>query len=186
MAPASRSAAVQSPATRAPNNGGGIYSVEPASIEGTSITGNTANNGSGGGIYSAAPLTLTSVQLGTVARPNVAESGGGLFTQNTGATIVRSTIARNAARNAGRGLGGGILNALQADDELRQTTVTDNSSDHIGGGIVNYGATMTILTSTISGNQILTEDPRLSAAASRTRRFRQPRIRPPSGWSMTR
>jgi hypothetical protein len=139
----------------APQDGGGILSIEPASVAGTSVTGNTADGGDGGGIYSSAPLTLTGVQLGTAAQPNAAQLGGGLYTDGTGATIVRSTIAGNQARDAGNGAGGGIFNLHQADDELRQTTLTGNSSDSAGGGILNYGATMSILTSTLSGNQVI-------------------------------
>jgi hypothetical protein len=152
---------------RAPNGGGGVYTSESASLGGTSITGNTAKSGDGGGILSTGPLTLTGVQLGTTTRPNVAQDGGGLATEApnvapTGCcfairtfatTIVRSTVAGNEARDAGSGLGGGILNIDGTSDELRQTTVTGNSADNAGGGIVNDGATMTILTSTISGNE---------------------------------
>ena len=95
------------------------------------------------------------MQLGTTTAPNNAEFGGGLFNENTGATMMRSTIEGNQARNAGNGAGGGIFNANGADDELRQTTVSGNSSDGAGGGITNDGGTMTILTSTISGNQAI-------------------------------
>lgn len=139
----------------APFNGGGIYSFQPTSVEGTSITGNTARNADGGGIYSQGSLTLKRVQLGTAARPNEAQLGGGLYTDNIGTTIVRSTIAGNQARDAGAGAGGGIFNTDQADDELRQTTVTGNSADEAGGGIINAGGTMSLLTSTISSNQVI-------------------------------
>jgi hypothetical protein len=137
-----------------PQDGAGLGNYGPASVNGTRITGNASGN-DGGGIYSRDPLTLTDTELGTPARPNVALLGGGLYTDETGATIVRSTIAGNQARNAGEGGGGGIFNTGGAADELRQTTVTGNSTDYAGGGIVNYGATMSILMSTISGNQVI-------------------------------
>ncbi len=138
------------------DHGGGVLNDNgSANIKGTSITGNSALR-EGGGVISFAPLSLTRVQLGTVAQPNVAQEGGGIFTEQTGATIVRSTIAGNRARSAGGGSGGGVFDEFGADDELRQTTVTGNTSDGAGGGITIDGATMTILTSTISGNAVIT------------------------------
>ena len=138
------------------DHGGGVLNDNgSAHIKGTAITGNSALT-EGGGIISFAPLSLTRVQLGTVSRPNVAQEGGGIFTESTGATIVRSTIAGNQARNAGAGSGGGVFDEFGADDEVRQTTVIGNSSDGAGGGITIDGATMSILTSTISGNAVIT------------------------------
>jgi hypothetical protein len=123
-------------------------------INGTSITKNTAAL-EGGGIFSRSPLTLTRVQLGTTSRPNVAQDGGGLYTVNVGATIVRSRIEGNQARNAGAGSGGGIFNSVNADVELDRTTLTGNSSDRAGGAITNFGATMTISATTLSDNQVI-------------------------------
>ncbi len=140
---------------KAPFNGGGIYSFQPTTVDGTSIKGNTARKADGGGIYSQGSLTLTRVQLGTTARPNEAQLGGGLYTQNIGATVVRSTIEGNRAQDLGNGAGGGIFNTSQATDELRQSTVTGNTSDGAGGGIMNYGAVMVIYRSTLSGNAVL-------------------------------
>jgi CSLREA domain-containing protein len=133
--------------------GGGVYNNHgTASFNGTSITGNRAAGG--GGIYSEDALNLTDVQLGTTKHPNFALQGGGLLTDNLGATIVRSTIEGNRARDGGNGSGGGIFNTDNATDHIIQTTVAGNTSDSVGGGITNYGAEMTIARSTLSGNKV--------------------------------
>jgi CSLREA domain-containing protein len=138
----------------APDGAGVFNNLGTTTINGTSITKNTAAL-EGGGIFSRSPLTLTRVQLGTTSRPNVAQDGGGLYTVNVGATIVRSRIEGNQARNAGAGSGGGIFNSVNADVELDRTTLTGNSSDRTGGAITNFGATMTISATTLSDNQVI-------------------------------
>lgn len=133
--------------------GGGVYNNQgTASFDGTSITGNGAAGG--GGIISFDALNLTEVQLGTTTHPNMAFQGGGLLTDRTGATIVRSTIEGNRVRDDGNGSGGGIFNTEGATDHIIQTTVAGNTSDSVGGGITNYGAEMTIARSTLSGNKV--------------------------------
>ena len=99
-----------------------------ANIKGTSITGNSALR-EGGGIVSFAPLSLTRVQLGTVVQPNVAQEGGGIFTEQHRGHDRALDDRGNRARNAGGGSGGGVFDEFGADDELRQTTVSGNTSD---------------------------------------------------------
>ena len=105
----------------------------------------------GGGIGNAGNLTLERV----VVSDNSAEIGGGI--DNAGiATIIDSTFTRNSATGANVFGGGGISNtavssATRGTLTLVNSTVYDNTSDALGGGIWNFG-TLTAINSTIAGN----------------------------------
>jgi hypothetical protein len=82
-----------------------IDATIPASISGTTISGNTAMDG-GGGIYvqgTSAVLSLTNVTISG----NTANYGGGIVS-NVTINILNSTIANNHI--SGGGFGGGIAN----------------------------------------------------------------------------
>jgi hypothetical protein len=49
--------------------------------------------------------------------------------------------------------GGGIYNSSRATLRIDHSTIDNNSSDKTGGGIYNYGGTMTLNTCTVTGNR---------------------------------
>ncbi len=105
---------------------------------------------SGGGIFSnGGDVVLTRVNL----TQNDANSGGGVFNAGGTVTITDSIISDNNANGTvGVAGGGGIFNDGAGNINLLRSTVADNTSDNIGGGIVNNGDTLDVQDSTISGN----------------------------------
>lgn len=152
-------------------SGGGIYNDRSAvSIRNCAIQGNFSPD-VGGGIYnsgSGGSATLTIVDS-TVAGNHADSAGGGISNAaSSGGSAILSLWNSNVENNGafffmipfGHGDGGGIANAGTG----AKVTLTDTSVSHNlagmndpfpvgdGGGISNSG-TLTILTSTIDGNQ---------------------------------
>lgn len=115
-------------------SGGGIANVGgTVHITGAVISNNRLVNGSGGGIYNYLGGTMT---------------------------ITNSTISGNrAAIASGTSSGGGISNVFSGGGgfnggiDIVNSTITNNESDSVGGGISNFSSTMNIANSTISGNR---------------------------------
>ncbi len=110
-----------------------------------------ATVGHGGGIYNLGALTLEN----TVVVSNTASaSGGAIYNSDQGTiTITRSTLAHNTALGSASG-GGGIFargRALTIED----STIADNASNYLGGGLhlLMIGGTAVLDRVTISGNQ---------------------------------
>ena len=87
---------------------------------------------------------------------NIAPTGGAI--QNNGQLIIRnSTLANNSASSpfgsaVGMGLGGAIFNT-GGNATILNSTITDNTAAHDGGGIYNTSQAVTAVTSTIiAGN----------------------------------
>lgn len=135
---------------KADNEGGGIYSAGGISLDGCTITGNSAGSGtvggSGGGIRAMESLTL---EKSTVTGNHAAASGGGLSARGN-AKIVASTIANNTARNvAGASVGDNATTPIL----INQSTISGNESSNsiFGAGLfVKHDAL--IKNSTITGN----------------------------------
>ncbi|MGQ0777105.1 MAG: DNRLRE domain-containing protein [Pseudonocardiales bacterium] len=169
-------------------NGGGISFAgdkiakegETATITGSRINDNVANeeSGSGGGIDSQgdgelgitdttvrnnrafaggaihhvgdAPLTINRSTI----TGNHADSGGGLFLEgDAGTTVTNSTVSANTATSFG---GGMLANSTRAD--LVHVTVTDNNAAS-GGGISNGGADLTGDGFVLPRNTIIANNP---------------------------
>jgi predicted outer membrane repeat protein len=161
-------------------DGGGIYhTAGTLTVDGSTISGNTARNG--GGIYSEATLeVLNSSTIGEAGAPNQAEDAGGgicsllavgmttvdgssvsaneakycagIFSQGTLNVQNGSTIGGAGAGNHATVFGGGICNQAGITT-VDGSAVTDNMADEEGGGIFSYvGGTTTVTGSTISAN----------------------------------
>lgn len=126
--------------------GGGIHSKGgTVVITGSTISGNTSG-GQGAGI--AQNLGSLTINTSTISGNDAVGQGGGLaHLFGTTLTIDNSTIRGNLAGGAGAGLyqlGGSVT--------LTNATITDNTSGGAGGGVHNRGGTATLTNSTVTGN----------------------------------
>lgn len=118
-------------------------------LEGVTITGGHAVDGSGGGIRNLGTLSL----LNTVVDANTADiNGGGILNgqldQQGTLNLLNSTVSNNSAVD-----GGGIFNNDQSTVTLVDSGVTGNTASSDGGGIFNeLEATIDLTRSSISGN----------------------------------
>jgi predicted outer membrane repeat protein len=130
--------------------GGGVWADDGfVKLFGSTVSGNTAGNGSlgrvinpgdGGGIWSGTDVTMnaSSTVTGNTANGN----GGGIFARRS-VTVNGGTVSNNMAvtttyddmGNPTNGNGGGIYALL--DVTLNGGLVTGNSADFNGGGIYN-------------------------------------------------
>jgi hypothetical protein len=133
---------------------GGAIDNEPAavvSITGSTISGNTSNDG--GGIYNYdGTVQITS---STVSGNTGGFGGGGILnsgdTSGEGVlTISDSTIAANI----GYGGGGGILTGSSSQVTVSNSTIWGNANSYggYGGGIWNTGGPLTMQNTILAGN----------------------------------
>jgi hypothetical protein len=131
-------------------NGAGIMTIgAPVTLDGTTVTGNTAT-GNGGGIdvsNASASLTMTNGTVGgaTAAAKNSAANGGGIYTAGGPLTLNGTTISGNAGA-----IGGGVY-VLAGTSNLTNLTVSGNTASNVGGGIVSAGTT-NVSGGSIAGN----------------------------------
>jgi hypothetical protein len=135
------------------------FSIAPGTV--ATISGLTIENGytmydpavySGGGIFNQGTLSLTSV----IINGNTAYQGGGIYTTGP-MRLDASQISNNASVEGPLSEGGGIYVANNASVWIISTTIEANSSypadfDVGGGGIYCQFGTLTLSTSTLSGN----------------------------------
>jgi hypothetical protein len=164
----------------ATNDGGGIYHVSGTlTVDGSTISANTAKNG--GGIYSEAPLEV--LNGSTIGEPGAAnqatDAGGGICSLLAGSTTTvddssvnaneaqycagifsqgtlkiqnGSSIGAAGAGNEATAFGGGICNQA-GTTTVDDSSVIGNHAAEQGGAILNYaGGTTTVTGSRISSN----------------------------------
>jgi hypothetical protein len=133
--------------------GGGINNAGILTLTECAVTNNFSGSGGGGGVYNSGTLT---VLRSTLALNATNGNGGALynvsFNLQTTMTVIDSVIENNVASQ-----GGGISNYL-GFLTVTNSTISNNSSDVQGGGIVNWGSpgfpsVLTVTNSTISGNR---------------------------------
>jgi CSLREA domain-containing protein len=128
-------------------NGGGIMTFGGALIvTDSTVRGNDAVS-SGGGIRFEGSLTLTRSAL----VDNTAGTAGGGAIQGglQSAQITASTVSGNVAGDAGGGL---YLSGLSSTQTIKESEIVGNSAPAGGGGILNNGATLNIVRSTVAAN----------------------------------
>jgi predicted outer membrane repeat protein len=126
-------------------NGGGLHIRNSGStVTNLTFSHNTAEAGGGLHIRDSSP-TLMNVAFSD----NSAEVGGGLYIRSSGATLMELTFSNNSAA-----FGGGGLFASDNSSTLALTDITfaDNTSDSVGGGMVNDQSSPTLTNVTFSGN----------------------------------
>ncbi len=150
------------------SQGGAIGNFGTATITGTTISNNSAQD-EGGGIYNTGALNI----WGSIISDNASGSdGGGVYDEGTGSlTIAGSTISGNNAASDGGGIAargdlrvvssalfqnlaggfGGGVDANGGSVMFINSTFGDNHAE-IGGGAYVAGAAFTAISTTISGN----------------------------------
>ena len=137
--------------TLANGDGGGIF-VEQGRIDLETVTAlnNSASNGDGGFLYLDGNDTSAEIEKFCVLNGNSAVSGGGIF-NNVGALTLSDSVVNN---NQASGLGGGIYtNAGVSATQVVRCTIAGNTANNYGGGINHVGGSLSIVSSTISGNR---------------------------------
>jgi predicted outer membrane repeat protein len=124
--------------------GGGGGVACPATIQHSSVVGNSATHGGGGGV--AAYLWLEVVDS-LIAGNAAAENGGGVASAVADVFIISSEVRNNSAGHRGGGIEAGFVAGAHID----KTTVSGNTAT-IGGGGVYVDQAVRITDSTLSGN----------------------------------
>ena len=145
------------------NTGGGVTTLDGqgqstvlqvlaganVTVSNITITGGQANQGyasaSGGGIQNAGTLTLDD---SVVSQNTAGQAGGGIANTMGTLTVDDSVIAGNTASGFG---GGGIANN-QGVVTVINSVITANTSAQRGAGLLNFGGTVTLTDTTVSGN----------------------------------
>ncbi len=130
----------------ASGNGGGLSLERTDSTlvieKGSSITGNTSD-GQGGGIYTTAQF-VTLKDLSEVKNNKATGNGGGIYHNKNGAEGILTIIGPAASDDPNVAIEG--------------TTVSDNISDSIGGGIYTLASMALEGTVIISGNRLTSDE----------------------------
>lgn len=128
--------------------GGGIFNSTgaTATVNNSTISGNTTTTGSGQGGSGVANRGAMTIANSTISGNTGGTFGGGVANIAGVMTIDNSTISGNEAQTNG----GGIDNAGAASLTIRNSTISGNTSG-FAGGIVNRG-TLTLDSVTIAGN----------------------------------
>lgn len=126
--------------------GGALLNGGTATLNGVTITSNSASTG--GGITNAGTLNITQ----SLIRDNnsTTGTGGGIANTFGSMTITFTTIANNVATISGSG---GGMDILGGSTKIENSTISGNVASGSGGGVkTGFDAIVTIVNSTISGN----------------------------------
>ena len=145
----------------AQDDGGGIFSADPAgslTVVDSTVSGNNASSGDssyGGAIMSDSPVTI---QRSTVSGNTAGGDGGGIYVEDhvpLPLTIENSTIANNSSvANGGDDEGGGTWN-YQGPTVIRSSTITGNrvgGPGGLGGGVYTGAPYTAVITNSILAN----------------------------------
>ena len=124
----------------------GILAVQSGAhvrLANLTLTGGAASRG-GGIEVTGSELSLVNV---TVSGNHAEGTGGGIYVDDSQVFLDRSTVSGNSSAVHG----GGIYNDGKVT--LTSSTVRDNSAASSGGGIYNISSDLTVLLSTIQGNE---------------------------------
>jgi uncharacterized repeat protein (TIGR01451 family) len=146
---------------------GGYANGTQTTIRNTTITGNSAPNGSGGGIGAA--MQNGNIVNSTIAGNYAYNFGGGVFANDNGAHLLDSTVAGNYSYNIGGGIAQGTGGTHTV---INNSIVGDNNAGGSGADLVGSdpfdaefslieNTTGVTLNSTVTGSN-LSGEPRLS------------------------
>lgn len=134
--------------------GGGIVDFdENLTLDGVTITGNTAS-GDGGGLWADGfNMTLT-IRDSTISGNTAGSDGGGIYVEDTGGPLLiqRTVVTGNDAADDGGGI---YFYDPDNDVTVEDSTISGNSAGDLGGGIYLYSpdaGLFTIRGTTASGN----------------------------------
>ena len=138
---------------------GGIYSVGPATLTGTTLRDNKATEAHGGGYYGGGVLTVTD---STIQDNTAGGSGGGLYNPVAMITLTNSTVRENRATGF---YGGGLsCHGLTMTD----SAVVTNTASRWGGGISTGTGAVTLTNSNVNGNTAGADGGGIEASGSGT------------------
>jgi len=127
--------------------GGGVYIYTGTfTMEGGTISGNTASKG--GGVYNYHGTFI--MKGGKILQNNATDNGGGVYNYNNNFTISGGTISDNTSQNCG----GGVYN--NKNFTISGGTISDNTSQNGGGGVYSKG-TFEMFDGDISNNEDVTD-----------------------------
>ena len=140
---------------------GGIANGGNATLNSTQVDNNTASHTSGAGIVNHGTMTLNKSEVNgnTAAGSGPVASGGGIISAQgepgslpTTLTINNSQVNNNRAGGSGGGIANGLPGALHGGAlTMNHSQVTGNTATH-AGGIFNNGGTVTLSTTSATGN----------------------------------
>ena len=133
------------------SNGGGIYSAGMFTMNGGTISGNSAEQlggGNGGGIYSAGTFTMNG---GTISGNTSIWKGGGVYSTGSGASF--SMNDGSISGNSAAGLGGGVHND-GASFTMYGGAISGNTAVNGGGGVNSTGGSFTMNGGKIYNNTV--------------------------------
>ena len=151
-------------------NFGDVLAASEFSVSGLTLTNGDARNGGGIADHGGAILFFDAFGQGgedsleisnVVINNSSAAVGGGLRSVLGSLDISNTTFSNNEATGNVNGFSGGGLALQQSDTELRDVTVTGNTAQQRGGGIVNFvgvdtptigDSNLTIINGTITDN----------------------------------
>ena len=145
----------------ASNSGGGVYvSGGTFTMNSGTVNYNSSSTNGGGGIVAANGCSMTlkggniryNTTTGSAGGGGIALIGSSEY-DTTVLTINDGTIANNKATATNQGDGGGIYAYVNTKISMSGGTITQNTSNHYGGGILTYGI-FNMTGGTISNNSI--------------------------------
>ncbi len=141
------------------NNASRVFSITAGAvtISGLTVRDGQISGADGAGIANAGALTLDGVIVtANTISGGATTQGGGIY--NTGAlTVTHSAISGNANLGSS-GSGGGIANKSGGSATIINSTISGNTANTYGGGIVNDAGAMTLVNDTIVNNAALNFD----------------------------
>ena len=134
--------------------GGGLFSNGDATLNNSTVSGNTTQRG-GGGIASYSTLTITD---SVISNNTTQYHGGGILIRDGSLNMTNTLVIDNTQTRYAVGcsscLGGGI-NKEGGTITLTDSTITGNSAGLEGGGLATRSgssAGITLVNTTITGN----------------------------------
>ncbi|MCI0643080.1 MAG: hypothetical protein L0Y70_28765, partial [Gemmataceae bacterium] len=132
---------------------GNLLSTVTTSLDGLTISGDTAGVGGGGIVVDGDGFLTTSLTLTDAALiGNKAALGGALQSEDATLTVANSTFAGNVATTSG----GGVL-VFGGTATITNSTFSNNAAENHGGGIFNSGV-LNLVNNTLTLNLANSDD----------------------------
>ena len=144
----------------AANNGGGVYAFSGTfTMNDGTIAGNKATAKNGGGVYANGSTAFT-VKDGTIggstaADANAAKYGGGVYVKNGTFTMSGGKVTGNSATEDG----GGVRLDKGTFNMSGSAVISRNTADGYGGGVDANDGSFTMSGGSITGNTTTNESP---------------------------
>ena len=147
----------------AANNGGGVYAFSGTfTMNDGTIAGNKATAKNGGGVYAngSTTFTMTGGTIGgsTAADANAAKYGGGVYVKNGTFTMSGGKVTGNSASKDG----GGVRLDKGTFNMSGSAVISRNTADGYGGGVDANDGSFTMSGGSITGNTTTNESPNWS------------------------